>query len=121
MDGLIRHVMKRSQYVSVRDVESADLLVRMGVSRESVQIVPDPVMGLPPPVTAQAAREETASHFPSGGGHPGSRRRFLRRWRKDGADLPALQRHWLSSLGGVPCACASSRSIPRGMRTHPAR
>lgn len=43
----IRAVFRRCQLVSVRDTESAELLDRMGISRSSVQVVPDPVMGLP--------------------------------------------------------------------------
>ncbi|MBP1992622.1 polysaccharide pyruvyl transferase family protein [Paenibacillus eucommiae] len=46
-DGWIRSVFKRCAYVSVRDVESADLLASMRFPRERAQVVPDPVMGLP--------------------------------------------------------------------------
>ncbi|MFC4777839.1 polysaccharide pyruvyl transferase family protein [Paenibacillus sp. GCM10023252] len=55
MDPLIRHVMRRSAYVSVRDAESAALLGRMGVDRDRIEVVPDPVMGLPLPAGAAAA------------------------------------------------------------------
>ncbi|MDF2722022.1 MAG: CsaB [Paenibacillus sp.] len=44
---LIRSVFAKCQYISVRDEESASLLAKMGVSRQRVEIVPDPVMGLP--------------------------------------------------------------------------
>ena len=43
---LIRNVMNRCDLVSVRDVESAALLQRIGVRRD-VLTVPDPVMGFP--------------------------------------------------------------------------
>lgn len=43
---MIRHVFNRASYVSVRDQESADLLTRMGYTK-GVEVVPDPVMGLP--------------------------------------------------------------------------
>jgi polysaccharide pyruvyl transferase WcaK-like protein len=60
MDPLIRGIMKRSAYVSVRDAESAALLARIGVKADRIEIVPDPVMGLPLPAgaaeTAAAAR-----------------------------------------------------------------
>lgn len=45
--GWIRHVFNRSAYLSVRDEESAGLLAMMGVKRNRVQVVPDPVMGMP--------------------------------------------------------------------------
>jgi len=55
MDPLIRSVMRRSAYVSVRDAESAELLGRIGVARDRIEVVPDPVMGLPLPATLAAA------------------------------------------------------------------
>lgn len=45
--GWIRSVFQRCAYVSVRDTESADLLVKMRLPRERITVVPDPVMGLP--------------------------------------------------------------------------
>jgi polysaccharide pyruvyl transferase CsaB len=62
MYPLIRSAMKKSAYVSVRDTESAALLGRIGVPHNRIEVVPDPVMGLP---------------LPDGG----------RRGRRDGADL----------------------------------
>ncbi|NBD26736.1 polysaccharide pyruvyl transferase CsaB [Paenibacillus glycinis] len=89
MDRLIRGVMRKSAYVSVRDAESAELLGRMGVPRDRIDVVPDPVMGLP------LAREAA-----SGGGAADAEPAAaagksplpvvgvsLRHWRKDGADL----------------------------------
>lgn len=55
MDPLIRHVMRRSAYISVRDADSAGLLARIGVPADRIEIVPDPVMGLPLPDEAAAA------------------------------------------------------------------
>jgi polysaccharide pyruvyl transferase CsaB len=43
----IARAFKRAAYVSVRDEESAMLLRRYGVPQGSVEVVPDPVMGLP--------------------------------------------------------------------------
>ncbi|WP_337103566.1 polysaccharide pyruvyl transferase CsaB [Paenibacillus sp. YIM B09110] len=80
MDPLIRHVMKRSKYVSVRDAESAALLGRIGVPAGRIEVVPDPVMGLPLPA-AEAAAILGASETPPIIGVS------LRRWRSDGADL----------------------------------
>ncbi len=45
-DPFIRTIFKKCNYISVRDRESADLLMRMGIPGERVDIVPDPVMGL---------------------------------------------------------------------------
>jgi len=46
-DPLIRSVFRRCRYISVRDPESAELLRRIGVGKERIEVVPDPVMGLP--------------------------------------------------------------------------
>ncbi|TFE28994.1 polysaccharide pyruvyl transferase CsaB [Cohnella luojiensis] len=43
----IARAFKRAAYVSVRDEESATLLRRYGVPAASIEVVPDPVMGLP--------------------------------------------------------------------------
>ncbi|GBG08008.1 polysaccharide pyruvyl transferase CsaB [Paenibacillus agaridevorans] len=66
MDPLIRGVMRRSAYVSVRDAESADLLARIGVARERIEVVPDPVMGLPLPEGAETSVNADALQVPSG-------------------------------------------------------
>jgi polysaccharide pyruvyl transferase CsaB len=51
----IKNVFRQCSYVSVRDVESAQLLQKMGYSKDNVEIVPDPVMGLPLPVSLEEA------------------------------------------------------------------
>ncbi|MFC4812008.1 polysaccharide pyruvyl transferase CsaB [Paenibacillus sp. GCM10023250] len=104
MDRLIRGVMRRSAYVSVRDAESAELLGRMGVPRDRIDVVPDPVMALPLPA-AQPLAGHAASGQGSAGAEPADRAGAsappaaagnsplpvvgvsLRHWRKDGADL----------------------------------
>jgi polysaccharide pyruvyl transferase CsaB len=43
----IRGVFRKCRYISVRDEESAQLLQQIGVPRARVEVVPDPVMGLP--------------------------------------------------------------------------
>ncbi|MCZ8514854.1 polysaccharide pyruvyl transferase CsaB [Paenibacillus filicis] len=45
--GWIRSVFRRCQLITVRDPESAALLERMGVAKAAIQVVPDPVMGMP--------------------------------------------------------------------------
>ncbi len=44
---LIRHTFNRSQYISVRDSDSVDLIQKIGVRVNNIYIVSDPVMGLP--------------------------------------------------------------------------
>lgn len=115
MFPLIRHVMRRSAYVSVRDAESADLLAEMGVPRGGIEVVPDPVMGLPLPEGAAAAVAgeppgvsggEAAALGAAAGSAQGAEAAVaagsaagraagetpvlgvsLRRWREDGADM----------------------------------
>lgn len=44
---MIRSVFRKCSYISVRDTQSGELLQTMGISAEAIQVVPDPVMGLP--------------------------------------------------------------------------
>ncbi|MDB5053313.1 MAG: polysaccharide pyruvyl transferase [Bacilli bacterium] len=44
---LIRRTFRKCRYISVRDNESAQLLRKMGLQREVIEVVPDPVMGMP--------------------------------------------------------------------------
>ena len=46
---MIRSVFRKCSYISVRDVQSGELLQSMGVRAEDIHVVPDPVMGLPLP------------------------------------------------------------------------
>lgn len=113
MDPLIRHVMRRSAYVSVRDTESAALLGRIGVPLDRIDVVPDPVMGLPLPAGSSAGSKAASAAAALGGSGELEQVRgqgqgqdqvqgqeqalranepplvgvSLRRWRADGADL----------------------------------
>ncbi|MCR2806759.1 polysaccharide pyruvyl transferase CsaB [Paenibacillus soyae] len=80
MFPLIRSAMRRSKYVSVRDAESAALLGRMGVPLDRIEVVPDPVMGLPLPAGTVEPAVGVAETPPVIGVS-------LRRWREDGADM----------------------------------
>ena len=101
MGPLIRSAMTRSVYVSVRDEGSAALLRRLGV-KGRIDVVPDPVMGLPLPAADAAeagagsgAGSATAGVTPGAHAAAGAGGRggvpvlgvALRRWRSDGADL----------------------------------
>lgn len=46
---MIRSVFRKCSYISVRDVQSGELLQSMGIRAEDIHVVPDPVMGLPLP------------------------------------------------------------------------
>ncbi|CAM4476160.1 polysaccharide pyruvyl transferase CsaB [Paenibacillus endophyticus] len=81
MDPMIKGVMRKSAYVSVRDAESAALLARIGVQADKIDIVPDPVMGLPLPAGTLASAAGQADSQPPLVGVS------LRHWRSDGADM----------------------------------
>jgi polysaccharide pyruvyl transferase CsaB len=59
---LIRHTFDRSQYISVRDAESVKLIQKIGVRVKEIEIVSDPVMGLP--LLATTPSNETAAANP---------------------------------------------------------
>ncbi|MFD0714934.1 polysaccharide pyruvyl transferase CsaB [Paenibacillus sp. GCM10027626] len=87
MDPLIRGVMRRSAYVSVRDAESAELLGRIGVARNRIEVVPDPVMGLPLPSGAGGTAADTPRRTAAAEAGAPVIGVSLRHWRSDGADL----------------------------------
>ncbi|MDQ8734044.1 polysaccharide pyruvyl transferase CsaB [Paenibacillus sp. LHD-38] len=87
MDPLIRGVMKRSAYVSVRDTESAALLGRIGVPVQMIEVVPDPVMGLPLPAGSEEEVLRSSRNAEDMSSEPPLVGVSLRRWRSDGADL----------------------------------
>lgn len=81
----IRSIFRKCRYISVRDQESAQLLERMGLSLDKVEIVPDPVMGLPQ--TSEAPK--TGSSLASGSSKPiiGISVRY---WNQDRSELAKL-------------------------------
>ena len=122
MDRLIRGVMRRSAYVSVRDEGSAQLLGQIGLPLDRIDVVPDPVMALPLPAAQPLAGEAAAAGGPGLGAAampaaapgradapPAAAERLplvgvsLRHWRKDGADLARVA----AALG----ALARSRAV----------
>lgn len=79
---LIASAMKKSRYVSVRDAQSAQFLREIGVSKPAVDIVPDPVMGMPLP--KQEGKSLLAeSELPRIG-------ISVRFWKKDRTDLQRI-------------------------------
>lgn len=49
MFPFITSAMKKCRYISVRDEQSAQLLRNIGVVKQPIEVVPDPVMGMPLP------------------------------------------------------------------------
>ncbi|OAB47687.1 polysaccharide pyruvyl transferase CsaB [Paenibacillus antarcticus] len=60
--SMIKLVFKKCNYISVRDHESAALLQKMGLRSKSIDIVPDPVMGLHPKERREALNEGIDEH-----------------------------------------------------------
>lgn len=50
---LIKSAMRGSAYISVRDEQSAAFLRQIGVTKATIEVVPDPVMGMPLPMDNQ--------------------------------------------------------------------
>lgn len=88
----IARAMRKAAYASVRDAESAELLARFGVPRDRIDVVPDPVMGLPLPEAADEGDARSPSSAPAPGGGEGADKPpivgvSVRFWRGDRADL----------------------------------
>ncbi|MFD2117017.1 polysaccharide pyruvyl transferase CsaB [Paenibacillus yanchengensis] len=83
---LIKHVMKKSHYISVRDDESAALLESMGVARNRISLVADPVMVMPLPDDRGTEESEEIPEIivPQIG-------ISLRSWRSDGTDIERIK------------------------------
>lgn len=80
---LIKSVFRKAAYISVRDEQSADLLSSMGIARSGIEVVPDPVMGLPLPEDANALPVRESSSLPTIGVS-------VRYWDKERRELSAL-------------------------------
>lgn len=62
---LIKNTFKKCEFISVRDVQSSELLQSMGLPGGRIQVVPDPVMGLiPEPGDAGAVPSSTEPKLP---------------------------------------------------------
>lgn len=77
LSPFIKHAMQKSSYISLRDEQSAQYLQRIGVKR-AIDVVPDPVMGMPLP--EQINVPESSTSLPIIG-------ISVRFWREDRADL----------------------------------
>jgi polysaccharide pyruvyl transferase CsaB len=83
---LIRWTFRKCRYISVRDEESALLLEQIGLSRARVEVVPDPVMGLPLQEDHPLPTEQSSAS--------GSKKPILgisvRYWNEDRSELTQL-------------------------------
>lgn len=79
----IASVFRRCEYISVRDSESAALLHSMGVARDGIQVVPDPVMGLALPEGEAAGAATGSEELPVVGVS-------VRFWNADRSELAKL-------------------------------
>ncbi|MEX2459783.1 MAG: polysaccharide pyruvyl transferase CsaB [Paenibacillaceae bacterium] len=58
----IRSIFRKCRYISVRDEESSQLLKQIGLSRDKIDLVPDPVMGLPLQPANELQTEQSIAH-----------------------------------------------------------
>lgn len=104
----IANAFKKAKYASVRDGESAALLHGYGVPAAKVEVVPDPVMGLPPGIPG-ADEPSDAQAFAGASAESEDTRPVVgvsvRFWRDDRADLDraaaALEALAARAPGGV--------------------
>jgi polysaccharide pyruvyl transferase CsaB len=83
----IRWTFRKCRYISVRDEESAELLQRMGLSREQLEVVPDPVMGMEKSFAVQPAIQSEMTAISSKKPIIGISVRF---WNGDRSELAKL-------------------------------
>jgi polysaccharide pyruvyl transferase WcaK-like protein len=96
----IRGVFRKAAYISVRDRESADLLASMGL-RAPVEVVPDPVMGLPLKSSPELERVGAGTAAADGVRTIGISVRFWNADRSELAGLAAALERVLAELGDV--------------------
>lgn len=60
----IKNVMKKCEYISVRDQQSAAYLQKIGIGQERIHVVPDPVMGfvLPEQEVSKDISQDASQH-----------------------------------------------------------
>ncbi|OMD97810.1 polysaccharide pyruvyl transferase CsaB [Paenibacillus odorifer] len=81
---LIKSVFRKCTYISVRDEQSRELLLSMGLEQKNIEVVPDPVMGLSLPEDTDAAElPESSDSLPVVG-------ISVRYWEQDHKELNAL-------------------------------
>lgn len=94
---LIKSVFRKCTYISVRDEQSRELLLSMGLEQKKVEVVPDPVMGLSLPEDTDATTQ--ASELPNSLPVIGISVRF---WEQDRRELEALAQGLIKANREVP-------------------
>lgn len=81
---LIKSVFRKCNYISVRDEQSRELLLSMGLEQKNIEVVPDPVLGLSlPEETGSAGQPPSSGVLPVVG-------ISVRYWEQDRKELDAL-------------------------------
>ncbi|MGE7613942.1 polysaccharide pyruvyl transferase CsaB [Paenibacillus sp. NPDC101420] len=94
---LIKSVFRKCTYISVRDEQSRELLLSMGLEQKNVEVVPDPVMGLSLPEDTDVATQssELSDSLPVIG-------ISVRFWEQDRRELEALAQGLIKANREVP-------------------
>lgn len=81
---LIKSVFRKCNYISVRDEQSRELLLSMGLEQKNIEVVPDPVLGLSlPEDTGSTGQPLSSGVLPVVG-------ISVRYWEQDRKELDAL-------------------------------
>lgn len=91
---LIKSVFRKCTYISVRDEQSRELLLSMGLEQKNVEVVPDPVMGLSLPEDTDVATQ-SAESLPVIG-------ISVRYWEQDRKELDSLAQGLIKANREVP-------------------
>ncbi|WP_339271820.1 polysaccharide pyruvyl transferase CsaB [Paenibacillus sp. FSL R5-0470] len=94
---LIKSVFRKCTYISVRDEQSRELLLSMGLEQKKIEVVPDPVMGLSLPEDTDATTQssELSDSLPVIG-------ISVRFWEQDRRELEALAQGLIKANREVP-------------------
>lgn len=94
---LIKSVFRKCTYISVRDEQSRELLLSMGLERKNVEVVPDPVMGLSLPEDTDASTQSSqlSNSLPVIG-------ISVRYWEQDRKELDSLAQGLIKANREVP-------------------
>ncbi|OME67314.1 polysaccharide pyruvyl transferase CsaB [Paenibacillus odorifer] len=94
---LIKSVFRKCTYISVRDEQSRELLLSMGLEQKKIEVVPDPVMGLSLPEDTDATTQssELSNSLPVIG-------ISVRFWEQDRRELEALAQGLIKANREVP-------------------
>ncbi|KTD83875.1 polysaccharide pyruvyl transferase CsaB [Paenibacillus etheri] len=94
---LIKSVFRKCTYISVRDEQSRELLLSMGLEQKNVEVVPDPVMGLSLPEDTDASTQssELSNSLPVIG-------ISVRYWEQDRRELETLAQGLIKANRKIP-------------------